>query len=121
MNFYSHAREGRDQVPEEMPETVDDFYSHAREGRDRDWQTQIDDMADFYSHAREGRDNALLIPDHTLPISTHTPARGVTSCPGPSGSLPRHFYSHAREGRDGEDPLLPLQPFVFLLTRPRGA
>ena len=33
-NFYSHAREGRDQVPEEIPEEVDDFYSHAREGRD---------------------------------------------------------------------------------------
>ena len=35
-----------------------------------------------------------------LLISTHTPARGVTSLAEITGTDPENFYSHAREGRD---------------------
>ena len=34
MNFYSHAREGRDDGLAKFDVTYNDFYSHAREGRD---------------------------------------------------------------------------------------
>ena len=59
-----------------------DFYSHAREGRDT-WDLIAYKLyGDFYSHAREGRD----MIEHVMPvrlynISTHTPARGVTCFP----------------------------------------
>ena len=57
---------------------IDDFYSHAREGRDQYWDIARKQFADFYSHAREGRDNAGNLPAPCVIISTHTPARGVT-------------------------------------------
>ena len=42
-------------------------------------------------------------------ISTHTPARGVTSNPCGSSHLHYDFYSHAREGRD-----LPVEEYEML-------
>ena len=78
MNFYSHAREGRD--AKATWAGAFDFISTHTPARgvtgltfDRTFR-----MSDFYSHAREGRDgdHCLLAPNYI--ISTHTPARGVT-------------------------------------------
>ena len=67
----------------------------------------FEDDEDFYSHAREGRDfRGVLTQDPHQSISTHTPARGVTSRPHDLQPMTAHFYSHAREGRDGERLLL---------------
>ena len=54
------------------------FYSHAREGRDLTAMIESGAVVDFYSHAREGRDGLVRILCQDAPISTHTPARGVT-------------------------------------------
>ena len=54
----------------------------------------------FYSHAREGRDNVKCRKSTYAHISTHTPARGVTTMASTLMSSLLHFYSHAREGRD---------------------
>ena len=36
------------------------FYSHAREGRDDPSIVEVPEPDNFYSHAREGRDSILL-------------------------------------------------------------
>ena len=54
------------------------FYSHAREGRDNALGYVVNSFTDFYSHAREGRDFCGTLCVCTKIISTHTPARGVT-------------------------------------------
>ena len=76
------------------------FYSHAREGRDGSCSTKENSIEHFYSHAREGRDRSMLVNIKILKISTHTPARGVTSTGKSGGTGIANFYSHAREGRD---------------------
>ena len=43
---------------------------------------------------------AHLKTDLLTPISTHTPARGVTEQNLPVVTDDEDFYSHAREGRD---------------------
>ena len=57
------------------------FYSHAREGRDPfSVSRYCRKIVDFYSHAREGRDVQAKENGYMdMQISTHTPARGVTS------------------------------------------
>ncbi len=77
-NFYSHAREGRDNLHKIHLSSSIYFYSHAREGRDCATSCDSNISVDFYSHAREGRDAASLILRRHAAISTHTPARGVT-------------------------------------------
>ena len=55
-----------------------DFNSHARVGRDLVGGALVLGLQDFNSHARVGRDLQLCVPRLQLPISTHTPAWGVT-------------------------------------------
>ena len=77
------------------------FYSHAREGRDNCPVGNRKKKLYFYSHARERRDAAgPWIHINSTSISTHTPARGVTTYCVEMRSGIAHFYSHAREGRD---------------------
>ena len=57
----------------------DYFYSHAREGRDYAIVIALVDSSYFYSHAREGRDRRRWHKSMQETISTHTPARGVTT------------------------------------------
>ena len=77
--FYSHAREGRDGFPAWLPVSPGYFYSHAREGRDNSGAPVLQIDMNFYSHAREGRDYFIFIGKDEFSISTHTPARGVTT------------------------------------------
>ena len=77
-NFYSHAREGRDEQRLYDRDGSNDFYSHAREGRDIGIPATMKIWKNFYSHAREGRDKVIFKIYKQIKISTHTPARGVT-------------------------------------------
>ena len=43
-------------MPQMIQRQSANFYSHAREGRDDDFTTFDNERFDFYSHAREGRD-----------------------------------------------------------------
>ena len=56
LNFYSHAREGRDAEEGNIDPQIMNFYSHAREGRDGTEKKTAAVDCNFYSHAREGRD-----------------------------------------------------------------
>ena len=81
-DFYSHAREGRDEGNLKLVRSInisthtpargvtlealrarcetENFYSHAREGRDPYFAEQYFRDGHFYSHAREGRDTTYL-------------------------------------------------------------
>ena len=81
-------------------ESAVNFYSHAREGRDPAECMFAAQFLYFYSHAREGRDAMSQYCISARSISTHTPARGVTHSGSCFNILSSYFYSHAREGRD---------------------
>ena len=100
INFYSHAREGRDSRCQPQLSAGMHFYSHAREGRDTIYTVRRYGVENFYSHAREGRDIGMDENIAQEIISTHTPARGVTWKRSMMRLIIMHFYSHAREGRD---------------------
>ena len=77
-----------------------DFYSHAREGRD-EGNLKLVRSINISTHTpARGVTASYADCRMLLQISTHTPARGVTRIH--KGRLPCtcNFYSHAREGRD---------------------
>ena len=74
LNFYSHARVGRDQGVTDWQLYLSDFYSHARVGRDCFLTELFRQKGDFYSHARVGRDVVISVHNKNIFISTHTPA-----------------------------------------------
>ena len=54
-----------------------DFYSHAREGRDQNVVYLFRGTVDFYSHAREGRDFAVFFPGNRIIRFLLTRPRGA--------------------------------------------
>ena len=78
IDFYSHAREGRDfSMPLFVRPIRISTHTPARgvTGSDR---KGIWICHNFYSHAREGRDDVDDLSSTLFIISTHTPARDVT-------------------------------------------
>ena len=119
-NFYSHAREGRDQNCRQ--DRGDIYISTHTPARGVTCSNMQNISINSISTHTPARGVTFLDPFFPLriTISTHTPARGVTQKHDKNAGKNDDFYSHAREGRD----LLTTFFFVidrFLLTRPRGA
>ena len=77
-HFNSHARVGRDRYQMQLRLLYYHFNSHARVGRDQLTLIYRLWLFDFNSHARVGRDPRGFAISSVRPISTHTPAWGVT-------------------------------------------
>ena len=60
-----------------MIEQLLDFYSHAREGRDGNLSDCDEPLGDFYSHAREGRDEVPVKRGRPLKVFLLTRPRGA--------------------------------------------
>ena len=98
-----------------------DFYSHAREGRD-EGNLKLVRSINISTHTpARGVTASYADCRMLLQISTHTPARGVTDNISNMYSKRTNFYSHAREGRDADSQWTIAMHLQFLLTRPRGA
>ena len=98
-DFYSHAREGRDEGNLKLVRSINiSTHTPARGVTCTELITQVL-LMHFYSHAREGRDGTRTGTDETT----------------------GNFYSHAREGRDKTTLMKSTIMLRFLLTRPRGA
>ena len=98
-DFYSHAREGRDEGNLKLVRSINISTHTPARGVTRIHKGRLPCTCNFYSHAREGRD--------------FVSAGATWKC--------TNFYSHAREGRDLHGADNTGATDAFLLTRPRGA
>ena len=79
LDFYSHAREGRDYMRLRRNRLAEYIYTHTpARGVTSTRMALLSYQGNFYSHAREGRDRTPQSLENINTISTHTPARGVT-------------------------------------------
>ena len=118
LHFYSHAREGRDEVMKTIYDMKTDFYSHAREGRDMPGMVSGIWSGNFYSHAREGRD-VQNISSSPPDDNVYSHAREGRDPVGAGAVfILCYFYSHAREGRDILSDLLALDTRIISTHTP---
>ena len=79
----------------------ENFNPHPREGGDPSRRLPRRDAGNFNPHPREGgdagRSNEYI---HHVPISIHTPAKGVTFVAFKAGMAIQDFNPHPREGGD---------------------